>query len=175
MKSEKPEKLPTTMTGVSLPKWIQSCRAAPAKWRRRSRPERRLLLEAFALLGVARLLVISIPFRWFAFSLGRHMNESCLRIDPSDLPVARMVGWAVCSAVRNIPWQSVCLPQAVAAQWMLKRRRIPGTLYLGVAKDETREEEFAAHAWLRCGDAILTGAAGHERFTVVATFATDFS
>jgi hypothetical protein len=66
--------------------------------------------------------------------------------------------------------QSVCLPQAVATQWMLKRRRIAGTLYLGVAKDETQPEKLAAHAWLRCGTFILTGAAGHRQFTVVATF-----
>jgi hypothetical protein len=27
-----------------------------------------------------------------------------------------------------------------------------------------------AHAWLRCGDTYVTGAPGHERFTVVSFF-----
>jgi hypothetical protein len=53
---------------------------------------------------------------------------------------------------------------------MLKRRRIAATLYLGVAKDENKAEKLAAHAWLRCGDVILTGAHGHRQFTVVAMF-----
>jgi hypothetical protein len=153
-----------------MPAWLKSLRAVPAKWRRRNCAERLLLLEAFALLGIARLMILAIPFRCLAVSLGRHMNESGEQVDPSALWYARMIGEAVRSAANNTPWKSVCLPQAVAAQWMLKRRRIAATLYLGVAKDEKRPERLAAHAWLRCGDIILTGSAGHCRFTVVATF-----
>ena len=41
---------------------------------------------------------------------------------------------------------------------MLKRRGIPGTVYLGVMKDENRPVTLAAHAWVRCGSIILTGA-----------------
>jgi hypothetical protein len=153
-----------------MPTWLKSLRAAHAKWRHRTRVERLLLLEAFALLGIARLMVLTLPFKWLAVSLGRHMNESGTRMDPSDLHCARIIGQAVRSAANNTPWKSVCLPQAVAAQWMLKRRHIAATLYLGVTKDETKPENLAAHAWLRCGDVILTGSAGHRQFTVVATF-----
>jgi hypothetical protein len=163
------------MPSVTLPKWLQYCRAVPAKWHRRTRAERLLLLEAFVLLGVARLLVLVMPFRWLALSLGRHRHESAPRTDPCDLQLARMIGRAVRSAAANTPWKSVCLPQAVAGQWMLKRRRIAATLYLGVAKKEDEPEQLAAHAWLRYGDAILTGAAGHRQFTVVAAFSPDFS
>jgi hypothetical protein len=150
--------------------WLKSFRDAPAKWRRRSRLERLLLLEAFALLGVARLTVLILPFKWLAFSLGRRMNESGTLISASDLQHARMVGQAIRSAAHNTPWKNVCLPRAVAAQWMLKRRRIAATLYLGVKKDDKKPEKLAAHAWLRCGDVILTGAEGHRQFTVVSTF-----
>jgi len=150
---------------------MKSLRDVSAKWRRRSHTERLLLLEAFALLAVARLMVLILPFKWLAVSLGRHMNESGTHVAPSDLLIARMAGQAVRSAANNTPWESVCLPQAVAAQWMLKRRHIAATLYLGVAKNENKTENLAAHAWLRCGDIILTGVAGHRQFTVVATFA----
>ncbi len=158
------------MPDVTMPKWLQYCRAVPAKWRRRTRAERLLLLEAFVLLAFARLMVLILPFKWLAVSLGRHMNESGTQVNPSDLLIARIVGQAIRSAASNTPWQSVCLPQAVAAQWMLKRRRIAATLYLGVAKSENKAEKLAAHAWLRCGDIILTGASGHRQFTVVAMF-----
>ncbi len=150
--------------------WLKSLADAPAKWRRRNRAERLLLLEAFALLGIARLLVLVIPFRWLACSLGQRMGESGTQVGEAHLQHARLIGQAVHSAANNTPWESVCLPQAVAGQWMLKRRRIPATLYLGVAKDEAKQEKLAAHAWLRCGDIILTGASGHRQFTVVATF-----
>lgn len=84
-----------------------------------------------------------------------------------------MVGQAVWSAVNNTPWKSVCLPQAVVGQWMLKRRNIPGTVYLGVMRNAVNTDKLAAHAWLRCGKIILTGANGHHQFTVVSTFSTD--
>lgn len=150
--------------------WFKSLHDVPAKWRRRNRTERLLLLEAAVLLGIARLLVLTIPFRWLAGSLGKRMNESGTLIAEADLQLARLIGQAIRSAANNTPWKSVCLPQAVAGQWMLKRRRIAATLYLGVAKNENKTEKLAAHAWLRCGDAILTGAKGHRQFTVVATF-----
>ena len=151
---------------------LKSFRDIPSKWRRRSRVERLLLIEAFLLLGIARLAVLALPFKRLAVSLGRHMNEADAQISTTDLNRARQVGQAVRSAVNYTPWESVCLPQAVAAQWMLKRRHIAGTLYLGMAKDETRPEKLAAHAWLRCGGLILTGGAVHRQFTVVSTFST---
>lgn len=151
--------------------WLRSLRLAPGKWRRRTRAERLLLLEAFALLGVARLMVLAIPFKWLALSLGKSMHKAGPQADFADPNIARMIGRAVRSAANNTPWESVCLPQAVACQWMLKRRRIPATLYLGVAKNAEKPELLAAHAWLRCGDVILTGAPGCKRFRVVATFA----
>jgi hypothetical protein len=39
-----------------------------------------------------------------------------------------------------------------------------------VAKDINAEEKMKAHAWSQCGDTILTGARGHEAFTVVSVF-----
>jgi hypothetical protein len=150
--------------------WFKSLCNAPAKWRRRTRAERLLLLEAFALLGVARLMTLTLPFKFVAVSLGKHMTESGVHISGSDLRYARMIGQAIRSASNYTPWESVCLSQAVAAQWMLKRRRIAATLYLGVVKDVTKPEKLTAHAWLRCGDVILTGREGYRQFTVVATF-----
>jgi hypothetical protein len=60
------------------------------------------------------------------------------------------------------------LVQALAAKWMLQHRRIPSTMYFGVAKDATGQ--LRAHAWLRSGSQVLTGSEGCQEFTVVATF-----
>ena len=155
-------------TGLRV--WFKSLPSVPDKWRRRTGTERRLLMEAFLLLGVARLALLVLPFKWLAVSLGRHMKETGSEMIPSDIYCARMIGQAVCAAANYTPWKSVCLPQAVAAQWMLKRRHVAGTLYLGVAKDEAKSGKLAAHAWLRCGNLILTGRERHRQFTVVAKF-----
>jgi hypothetical protein len=43
--------------------------------------------------------------------------------------VAEEVGWAVTRAVRHVPFNAVCLPQAMAARIMLKRRSVENVLY----------------------------------------------
>lgn len=161
------------MKNISGTPWYNYISSAPAKWSRRTRTERFLLIEAFLLLGFARLLILILPFKWLARTIGNHMNESGPDTNDNDFRLARLIGQAVRSAANNTPWQSVCLPQAVVGQWMLRRRNIPGTVYLGVAINKTIPDKLSAHAWLRCGSSILTGADGHRQFTVVSTFSTD--
>lgn len=161
------------MKTKTITTWYYFFYSAPAKWRRRTRIERFLLIEAFLLLGLARFLVLTLPFKWLARTLGKHMSESGPYVSDRNFRLARLIGQAVRSAANNTPWQSVCLPQAVVGQWMLKRRNIPGTVYLGVAINKSIPDKLSAHAWLRCGSSILTGADGHRQFTVVSTFSTD--
>ncbi len=149
---------------------LHSLKMVRAKWLRRSPAERVFLLEAFILLGAARLCVVLFPMKWLARTLGTHMHDDQTPLTPSCSETALIIGRAVRSAAGWTPWESACLPQAVAAKWLLKRRNIPATVYLGVMKDESKPEKMAAHAWVRCGRFILTGADGHRRFTVVSTF-----
>ena len=130
--------------------------------------EKLLLLEAALLMAPARLAVLWLPFRMIAPLLGRQRCESPLEVAPRQELTAQRIGAAIATIGRHCFWRSTCLVQAVAAQLMLKRRGIPGTLYLGTARDT--ENNLLAHAWTRCGREILTGASGRERFTVVASF-----
>ena len=158
------------MKNAGIAALVKTLKDWSAKWRRRTRTERLLLIEAFLLLGLARLAVLVLPFRWLAASLGEHMKETDRTLSPNALKTARLIGGAVRSAAGYTPWGSVCLPQAVTAKWMLGRRHIASTLYLGVAKDDASHPKLAAHAWVRSGPSILTGAQGHSRYTVVSTF-----
>ncbi|MDH4132846.1 MAG: lasso peptide biosynthesis B2 protein [Gemmatimonadota bacterium] len=130
-------------------------------------PERRDLVEAAALCTVAGVLIRVLKFRRLAPRLGRHMAVSPAERDEATSPQVAGVRWAIEAAARHLPWRPVCLPQAVAAQWMLRRRGIPSTLYLGA--DPARA--YDAHAWVRAGTTIVTGGPLEERFTVVSSFA----
>ena len=134
-------------------------------WRRRL-----LLVEAAAWLGIARLAVLLLPFRWLAPRFGRKMAESPAS-DPREADVGRRVAWAVRIASRHTPWHNKCLGEAIAGKAMLRRRGVASTLYLGLAKAESGGLE--AHAWLRCGSRILTGGGLSQSYTVVATFAEE--
>ncbi len=137
--------------------------------RQTSRDEWRLLVEAGGLIVVARLAVWFVPFRRLAAKLGDAMAESPEAVIDEQRAAAASIGWAVRTLGRRLPWMSQCLVQAVAVTWMLQRRDIPSTLYFGLARDT--DGGLKAHAWVRCGAKILTGAKGHHDYRVVATFA----
>jgi hypothetical protein len=137
--------------------------------RRLSGPEWRLLPEAAACLVVARLAVWLVPFRRLAAGLGDTMAESPSTVTPAQSGTAASIGRFVQGLGERLPGMRKCLVQALAASWMLQRRRIPSTLYFGVAKDA--EADLQAHAWVRVGTQVLTGARERHDFTVVATFA----
>jgi len=143
--------------------------AALWKLRELSWADRGLLLEAVWWLGLARLALLIVPFRWIAPYLGRQKAETGPDLGAHPEEEVLRIGWAVRATARRTPWESTCLAQAIAANRLLRRRGISSTLYLGMAKDE--RDEWQAHAWLRCGPHVLTGGPGHERFAVVTTFA----
>jgi transglutaminase superfamily protein len=71
------------------------------------------------------------------------------------------------AANRPVPW-AVCLPQAVAGHWMLRRRRIASAVCFGVARDH--EAKLGAHAWLRIADRVVLGQKAMAGFTPIAEF-----
>ena len=135
-----------------------------------SSKERRALLEAVLGLGAARLVVLCLPFRRVSPYLGKHMAQSPTETAPEEREAATLVSWAVNTAARHLPWECWCLARAMTGKWMLNRRGVSSTVYLGLTRGE--EKKLAAHAWLRSGDVVLTGA--HEierdRYTIISTF-----
>lgn len=139
-----------------------------------SKSRRGLVLEAVCMLGLCRFLVRYVPFRLTAARmLGWFMAETVRTVPPADAAVAADVGWVVERLADHTPWESACLPQAMAAQNMLKRRGIGSTLYLGLNKPGRHRAGHEAHAWLRCGAAVLTGASEMGDFQSVACYAQD--
>jgi hypothetical protein len=148
-----------------------------AQWQRRWRrwigltaQERWLLWEAACTLALARGAVLTIPFRTIAARLGMTHTKAHRDLSASQEALAQQISWSVRALARYTPWDSNCLAQAIAARFMLRRRGIPCTLFLGVAKATFQPARLEAHAWVTCGNTVLTGAPGHERFTVIATY-----
>ena len=127
-----------------------------------------LLLEAFWYLGWARILK-SIPFTKVAPTLGEKMSETGYIQISDQMEMIKRVSQAIEIMSRNTWWESKCLVMAIAGMKMLERRKIESTLYMGVSRDTGGK--MTAHAWLRSGSFYVTGAAGMERYTVVAKFA----
>lgn len=98
---------------------------------------------------------------------GKRGVESDREESLENLKLAVRVGNRVARVTTKAPWETKCLCRAWTAQYLLKKRHVHSTMYLGVGKDETGK--MVAHAWLRCGQVFVTGGNGSE-YTTVAKF-----
>jgi len=149
------------------------------KYRQLSRSERRLFWSALVQLARARWSLKRKPFQEQISGMRRvdgsvDAKNSFGRIDAAQATLAEDIGRAIGRAARQLPWDSSCLVRVLAAQRMLQARGVPGAFYIGADKGSgSSESEFAAHAWLVCGDRFVTGEEGHEKYAVVGGFAWD--
>src|SRR4051812_3123748 len=72
-----------------------------------------LLVEAAFFLAFARLALLVIPFRRIVPLLERSPD-----VPQRDAAAIATVRQAVEIAARNVPWNAVCLPQAIACKAM---------------------------------------------------------
>lgn len=129
-----------------------------------------LIIEVFIIMGFSRFLILFIPFRILASKIGEKMNESSKDLDVEKVNTALSIGRVIEKLSNFTPWESKCLVQAITVSIMLKRRKISSTLYLGIARKD--KKSLNAHAWIRCGNAVITGYKEMKGFNVVAKFAS---
>ncbi|NIK88950.1 hypothetical protein FHS83_002268 [Rhizomicrobium palustre] len=148
--------------------WLQ-------RFARLSRQQRILLLEASLLLVIMRLGIGVFPFRALAATSGKCVSPDHPVPEPSTpkLPgdaaaTAMKISWAVRCASRRLPFKFVCLPQAMAANWMLRRRKLRPVLHLGIKASPNAPMQ--AHAWLDCDGVPVTGYPVAAGFGEVAKF-----
>ena len=141
------------------------------KFTKLSAKEKNLFMEAYYTLGMMRAAILRISFKRLTRSLEHQAKKSELvQLNKEQMQMALSIGKAIEQAAAHTPWESACLAQSLTAQRMLKKRDIPGVFYLGAAKDEEGKEKMKAHSWSQCGDQIITGGGGHEKFTVLSVF-----
>ena len=129
---------------------------------RMSGADRRCVCEAMLVLGLAQL-VVKLPFGFIVPWLARSPGTK-----PCDPASALKVRKAVTTAARNMPWNAVCLPQAIAAKAILARRGCGSTFYLGAGTDA--RGKLIGHAWLVAGPTVVVGWASIPDVTPVARF-----
>ena len=136
---------------------------------------RALVVEAAAYLFAARLALIFVPFPRLARHLGTFVppadaraTQAQTKTAPDQARLAAEIGWAVTRAARYVPFKAVCLPQAMAARVMLKRRGVKSVMHFGAAKGT--EKPLDAHAWLDAAGVQVTGYPVAENFAEIACF-----
>jgi hypothetical protein len=139
-------------------------------WRRRA-----MLAEAGFWLLVARIALLVVPFQRLARGLGAFVPPADPRVasvaaptTPDEAEIAKLVSWAVTRGAAHVPFRAVCLPQAMAARIMLKRRGIASAMHFGAAKGT--DKPLDAHAWLDAAGVKVTGYPVGPQFAEIACF-----
>ena len=129
--------------------------AGDGRWRARG-----ATLEAIVWLGLARLLVARVRFgrwrAWLGVPVAAGTRDPTLRLD--DNLSRRRLARAVARGAARLPGESRCLAQAMALQWMLRRRGLGGVIHLGVLPGDKRGGLDDLHAWVTRSGEILVGA-----------------
>jgi len=149
------------MTGSSRRPLARVATLARQPWSRK-----KLTAEAIWELAKARL---AVRRRGQYGALDRFAARSADVVTPMpDSPLSRDIGWAIHAASSTLPWNTLCLTQAIAAARMLSRRDRPWVIHVGLARDE---EELIAHAWVTCGQRVVVGGAEVNRYARLVSYA----
>jgi hypothetical protein len=128
--------------------------------------KQKLLIPAvLVLMEYYKFRVHRRPFSQLAPRIGVLGLETAIEASPKD---AILVHELMEAMFRRLHWKDSCLIRALTAKRLLNAMGHKCTLYMGVAKQTGLG--MTAHAWLRCGKCIVTGADSMAGYTVTATF-----
>lgn len=125
------------------------------------------------LLGLARVVILVVPFRVFSSWLGVYSKVNVYTPDITMIQTrkARRLGCLVRASATVTPWESACFPRALVACFLLRLVGVPYVMHFGLAKNtnSSSEDPMKAHAWVIAGPVSVTGGEGLE-YSVVASY-----
>lgn len=130
-----------------------------------------LLIEAALCLALARFVVVFVPFKYWR-GLFKELEQKTSEGAPLTAetarrykPQRRLVG-AISRIAPLLPFEALCLPQAMALFWMMSVRGWRG-MEIHYGTRVTDQDDFLAHAWLSYEGTVLIG--WHDgQFTPIA-------
>lgn len=129
-----------------------------------------LACEAGVLLTVAHVLTRRVAYRRWSRLLGTAGSVGADMTAEWDCARAVRVGRIIDRVAERHPWRPVCLPRAMCARWMLNRRCVANTMFVGVEPEARAGETRMLHAWLEVGGVTVTGRITDRDIRAIARF-----
>lgn len=124
----------------------------------------------FMLLGLFQLLILVVPFHFYARKLDKKYTIDANHVDNRlSSGYSRLIGRMVTNIAKITPWPSKCLVQALTVKFLLRKLRISSEMFIGVAIDD--EQKFSAHTWVNVGEfTVVGGVNSADKFKVMKIF-----
>lgn len=128
-----------------------------------------LSILIFLLLGVMRIVILVIPFRYYVKILLQPNEKYNCSMTAKQFSYAQEFGRLTAIMAKFTPWESKCLSQGLTVRLLLRFWCISSIFYLGVGKDEA--QQFLAHAWINCNNVtIIGGQDSFNKFKIISQF-----
>ena len=108
--------------------------------------------RAMSRLCWAQLLVSHVPFKQWRDGLGLRAGSPAHQASEAR-HLAKDLEWAA----KRLPFETKCLPRAMALSWTLRRRKIAHSVVIAVRPGELRQSPDSLHAWVESGGEIILG------------------
>lgn len=127
-----------------------------------------LFLEAFFTSAYVKATLLFFPFKKVAGWLGSAQAADATELSMQQRVLVKQIDFAIRLCQRYAPWPTECYTTSLTAKKMLRRRKIGSVLYFGFGKDE--QGKLKGHAWLRCGNMVVTGHCDFSQYQVHSSF-----
>lgn len=132
---------------------------------------KRWFVPVWLMLGISRLMIVTLTFRRLAPYLGKPVGLCAYThlLPPQQEAQALRIARVIRVTARYCPWVANCFPQAMTARLLLGFYRIPYSLYFGLCRDPDTNE-FKAHAWVTAGRIPVSGGQSFHLYTIVGCY-----
>ena len=110
-----------------------------------------ILTEAWLTLLWVDFTISCLPYPWWKGWLAQSMNLSSPAVSPNPEATERLV-YLINAAANHHIGKPTCLRRSLTLREMLKRRKIPAILRMGIRKEGSRVD---AHAWTECNGTVI--------------------
>jgi hypothetical protein len=131
----------------------------------RLKKSRKILLAESLLLAVYSYFLFSYHRKNARFGSKNPTNSPDKKVENHEIFDVR---FAILILQKYIPWNFKCRHQAWIAGVLLKKKRIPFTVFVGIKKNAT--DHMEGHAWTMAENIMVSGFCNPADFTVLNTF-----
>jgi hypothetical protein len=126
--------------------------------------------EAMFYLLASRTLFALVSYRRIVWWMSRAPGGAVLA-SAVESSTAEAISRRLATLIQRFPALGACVPHAMAAVAMLRRRHVHANVHFGVLRNPPSGRPLEAHVWVTVGDIVVAGESVMSAFVELTPFA----